>query len=81
VREPAVPDVVIPGALLVLEFDGKVDEDNLYTVAELPTEEADIVSPSSPLGHALMWQPAGREISYEASQSKPRTVVVREIRA
>ncbi|MFF4018879.1 AAA domain-containing protein [Streptomyces sp. NPDC001843] len=79
-REPVVPDVVIPGALLVLEFDGEVDEDTLYTVAELPTEEADIVSPSSPLGHALMWQPAGREISYDASQGRARTVVVREIR-
>ncbi|MFD7446007.1 AAA domain-containing protein [Streptomyces sp. NPDC059909] len=73
--------VVIPGALLVLEFDGQVDEDTLYTVAELPTDEADIVSPSSPLGHALMWQRAGREVSYNASQDKTHSVVVREIRA
>ncbi|MGY4924887.1 AAA domain-containing protein [Streptomyces sp. 900105755] len=80
-RESIVPDVVIPGALLVLEFDGELEGDILYTVAELPTEEADIVSPSSPLGHALMWQPVGREISYDASQGKRRTVVVREIRA
>ncbi|MBT2477508.1 AAA domain-containing protein [Streptomyces sp. ISL-94] len=79
-REGAVPDVVIPGALLRLEFDGQVDEDTLYTIAELPTEEADIVSPSSPLGHALTWQPTGREISYDAAQGKTRTVVVREIR-
>lgn len=79
-REGAVPDVVIPGALLRLEFDGQVDEDTLYTIAELPTEEADIVSPSSPLGHALTWQPTGREISYDASQGRSRTVVVREIR-
>ncbi|MFJ7125664.1 AAA domain-containing protein [Streptomyces sp. NPDC098101] len=79
-REGAVPEVVIPGALLRLEFDGQVDEDTLYTIAELPTEEADIVSPSSPLGHALSWQPAGREISYDASQGRARTVVVREIR-
>ncbi|MGW3170981.1 AAA domain-containing protein [Streptomyces sp. NPDC001153] len=79
-REPFVPDVVIPGALLVLEFDGQVDKDTLYTVAELPTDEADVVPPSSPLGHALMWQPVGREISYDASRGKPRTVVVREIR-
>ncbi|MFF3314799.1 hypothetical protein ACFYV5_04720 [Streptomyces sp. NPDC003035] len=71
---------MIPGALLRLEFDGWLDEDTLYTIAELPTEEADIVSPSSPLGHALAWQPAGREISYDASQGKARTVVVREIR-
>ncbi|MET7604334.1 AAA domain-containing protein [Streptomyces avermitilis] len=78
--EGAVPDVVIPGALLRLEFDGQVDEDTLYTIAELSTEEADIVSPSSPLGHALTWQPTGREISYDASQGKSRTVVVREIR-
>ncbi|MFI1372318.1 AAA domain-containing protein [Streptomyces longwoodensis] len=77
--EGAVPDVVIPGALLRLEFEGQVDEDTLYTIAELPTEEADIVSPSSPLGHALSWQPTGREISYDA-QGTSRTVVVREIR-
>ncbi|MFE5401585.1 AAA domain-containing protein [Streptomyces sp. NPDC056580] len=79
-REAATPDVVIPGALLVLEFDGEVDDDTLYTIAELPTEEADIVSPSSPLGHALMWQPAGREISYDASKGRTRKVVVRDIR-
>ncbi|MGW0367458.1 AAA domain-containing protein [Streptomyces coeruleorubidus] len=79
-REGAVPDVVIPGALLRLEFDGQLDEETLYTIAELPTEEADIVSPSSPLGHALTWQPTGREISYDASQGRSRTVVVREIR-
>ncbi|WP_307852229.1 AAA domain-containing protein [Streptomyces sp. b94] len=79
-QEGTVPDVVIPGALLRLEFDGQMDEDTLYTIAELPTEEADIVSPSSPLGHALTWQPTGREISYDASRGKSRTVVVREIR-
>lgn len=75
------PGVVVPGALLVLEFDGQVDEETLYTVAELPTDGADIVSPSSPLGHALMWQRAGRELSYSASQDKAHQVVVREIRA
>ncbi|MFD5518172.1 AAA domain-containing protein [Streptomyces sp. NPDC127066] len=80
-QEAGPPGVVIPGALLVLEFDGQVDEDTLYTVAELPTAEADIVSPSSPLGHALMWQPTGRDISYDASQGKTHKVVVREIRA
>ncbi|WP_308122464.1 AAA domain-containing protein [Streptomyces sp. WAC04114] len=79
-QEGTVPDVVIPGALLRLEFDGQVDEDTLYTIAELPTEEADIVSPSSPLGHALTWQTTGREISYDASRGTSRTVVVREIR-
>ncbi|WP_078492309.1 AAA domain-containing protein [Streptomyces yerevanensis] len=79
-RETDMPKVVVPGALLVLQFDGQVDDDTLYTVAELPTDEADIVSPSSPLGHALMWQPAGREISYDASHGKTHNVVVREIR-
>ncbi|MCX4741792.1 AAA domain-containing protein [Streptomyces antibioticus] len=78
--EGTVPDRVVPGVLLRLEFDGQVDEDTLYTIAELPTDEADIVSPSSPLGHALIWQPVGREVSYEASGGGARTVVVREIR-
>lgn len=74
------PKVVIPGALLALDLDGQTDDGTLYTVAELPTDEADTISPSSPLGHALMWQPPGREISYDASQGRTRTVVVREIR-
>lgn len=75
------PQVVVPGALLVLEFDGRVDEETLYTVAELPAEGADTVSPSSPLGHALMWQRVGRDLSYNASHDKAHRVVVREIRA
>ncbi|MFJ8861275.1 AAA domain-containing protein [Streptomyces sp. NPDC102451] len=75
------PQVVVPGALLVLELDGQVDEDTLYTIAELPTAGADIVSPSSPLGLALMWQRAGRDLSYNASDDKAHRVVVREIRA
>ncbi|WP_234325367.1 hypothetical protein [Streptomyces sp. NRRL WC-3626] len=69
-----------PGALLVLEFDGQVDDTALYTVAELPTDDAEIISPSSPLGHALMWQPTGRQLSYDASVGRSHTVVVREIR-
>ncbi|MEU0368687.1 AAA domain-containing protein [Streptomyces sp. NPDC006283] len=75
------PQTVVPGALLVLEFDGRLDEETLYTVAELPTGGAEIVSPSSPLGHALMWQRAGREVSYKASADKAHKVVIREIRA
>ncbi|MFJ4746323.1 AAA domain-containing protein [Streptomyces albogriseolus] len=79
-QEEGTPKAVHPGALLVLEFDGQVD-DTLYTVAELPTEDAETISPSSPLGHALMWQPTGRSISYDASEGRSHGVVVREIRA
>ncbi|MGW2699916.1 AAA domain-containing protein [Streptomyces sp. NPDC001340] len=79
-QEGTTPKVVYPGALLVLEFDGQVDDATLYTVAELPAEDAEIISPSSPLGHALMWQPTGRMISYDASRGKTHAVVVREIR-
>ncbi|MGW1005716.1 AAA domain-containing protein [Streptomyces sp. NPDC002520] len=79
-RDVPVPEVIFPGALLVLEFDGRVDYDTVYTVAELSTEEAEFISPSSPLGHALMWQPVGRQISYDVSQGKSHAVVVREIR-
>ncbi|MET9825034.1 AAA domain-containing protein [Streptomyces sp. NPDC006349] len=79
-REEEMPKAVFPGALLVLEFDGQIDETTLYTIAELTTEDADVISPSSPLGHALMWQETGREISYDASQDRAHSVVVREIR-
>ncbi|MBO1330963.1 AAA domain-containing protein [Streptomyces sp. VRA16 Mangrove soil] len=72
--------VVVPGALLVLEFDGRLDSDTLYTIAELSTDEAEMVSPSSPLGHAMLWQRTGQEIPYETSQGVVRAVVVRDIR-
>ncbi|MGW4086237.1 AAA domain-containing protein [Streptomyces sp. NPDC004822] len=80
-RQDEAAGVVHPGALLVLEFDGQVDDTTLYTIAEMPGEDAEVISPASPLGHALMWQPAGRTIAYEASQGKSHQVVVREIRA
>ncbi|MFH9863031.1 AAA domain-containing protein [Streptomyces sp. NPDC017202] len=80
VGQEGIPATVFPGALLVLEFDGKVDDTTLYTVAELPTEDAEVISPSSPLGQALMWQPRGREIPYDASRGRTHTAVVREIR-
>ncbi|MEU3189068.1 AAA domain-containing protein [Streptomyces sp. NPDC006992] len=73
-------DQVVPGALLVLDFDGRPDEDTLYVVAELQGDEAETISPSSPLGQALLWQPAGREIRYETAEGMARTAVVREIR-
>ncbi|MEW2220788.1 AAA domain-containing protein [Streptomyces sp. NPDC006990] len=73
-------DQVVPGALLVLDFDGRPDEDTLYVVAELHGDEAETISPSSPLGQALLWQPLGREIRYETAQGVARTAVVREIR-
>lgn len=79
-EERGTATAVHPGALLVLEFDGQVDDTALYTVAELPTDDAEIISPSSPLGHALMWQPTGRQLSYDASVGRSHTVVVREIR-
>ncbi|SDE45641.1 AAA domain-containing protein [Streptomyces griseoaurantiacus] len=75
------PQVVYPGALLVLEFDGRTEDGVVHTVAELPTDEAETVSPSSPLGHALMWQPTGRRLTYDSAHGRTHTVVVREIRA
>ncbi|MFJ2416793.1 AAA domain-containing protein [Streptomyces brevispora] len=79
--DAGAPPVVVPGALLVLEFDGGTDEGMLYTVTELTAGDAEAISPSSPLGHALMWQRTGRELSYNPSQEKARTVVIREIRS
>ncbi|MDH6228175.1 AAA domain-containing protein [Streptomyces sp. MJP52] len=71
--------VVVPGTALVLEFDGEKDEDTVYAVAEWFAGEVELISPSSPLGAALMWQPVGREIAYSVG-GKLRTVVIRGIR-
>ncbi|MFX4293423.1 AAA domain-containing protein [Streptomyces bohaiensis] len=79
--DPALqaPAAVVPGALVSLEFDGRWDREVLYTVAELPCDDAETISPSSPLGSRLLWQTVGTELAYEATPGKPSTVRVREV--
>ncbi|MFD5765417.1 AAA domain-containing protein [Streptomyces sp. NPDC127049] len=75
------PTSVVPGALLVLEFDGRTDAGTVYTVAELPSDGAEIISPATPLGQALLWAEPGRQVEYTDVRKQRHTVVVREIRA
>ncbi|MFR9757453.1 AAA domain-containing protein [Streptomyces sp. TR06-5] len=81
VTDARSPDTVIPGTLMRLAFDGEADEDTLYTVAELHTgDTAETISPSSPLGLALMWQRTGSQVVYRTGDGKERRATVRELR-
>ncbi|MFF3018102.1 AAA domain-containing protein [Streptomyces sp. NPDC057939] len=74
------PQLVVPGALLTLELDGE-DDGSRYVVAELAAGEETTISPSSPLGRALMWQAVGHEVEYSGPTGTPRRAVVTGIRA
>ncbi|WP_319190704.1 AAA domain-containing protein [Streptomyces sp. DK15] len=74
------PKLVVPGALLTLELDGE-DDGSPYVVAELAAGEETTISPSSPLGQALMWQAVGHEAEYSGPTGRPRRAVVTGIRS
>ncbi|WP_351234615.1 AAA domain-containing protein [Streptomyces sp. NPDC002133] len=79
--EGVAPAAVMPGALLALGFDGQADHDTLYAVAELPVDGAEVISPSSPLGSALVDKSAGAEVEYRAADGATRRVKILAIKA
>lgn len=75
------PQFVVPGSLLVLDMQDEAGGHQLRTITELPSEEAEQVSPASPLGQALMWQPVGRVVEYATANGRESKAVIREIRS
>ncbi|NNN12528.1 MAG: transcription elongation factor GreA [Acidimicrobiaceae bacterium] len=72
------PKVVEPGVVVHLKYEG---EDDVYSFLVGSIEEkrdgVDVVSPTSPLGKALLDQTAGTTVEYEAPGGKLRVEIVR----
>ena len=66
--DDAVEGVVSPGSIVTIRYEGD-DEDmaETYLVGHIEEKtEHDVISPTSPLGAALMGKRAGEEIEYDA---------------
>ncbi|MET0146316.1 MAG: transcription elongation factor GreA [Ilumatobacteraceae bacterium] len=79
VIEPAAPGVVAPGTIVTIVYDGDDEDDaERYLVGHIE-EQRDgltVVSPSAPLGAALLGARAGDTVSYEAPNGELRVRVV-----
>lgn len=50
-----------------------------YEIAMLAGDEAERLSPDTPLGKALMWREVGDEVSWQTERGTRRRVIVRYI--
>lgn len=79
------PDVVSPGSVVRLRYEGEDDDDaEEYVVGSVEErrEGLAVVSTESPLGKALLGRRAGAEaITYKAPNDRDLTVYLLEVRA
>ncbi|MFM9550716.1 AAA domain-containing protein [Streptomyces caniscabiei] len=70
--------MVVPGCLVGVEDP---DEPGImtYEIAMLAGDEAERLSPDTPLGKALMWREVGEEVSWQTERGTRMRVVVRYI--
>ena len=70
--------MVVPGCLVGVEDP---DEPGImtYEIAMLAGDEAERLSPDTPLGKALMWREAGDEVSWQTERGTRMRVIVRYI--
>ncbi|MGH9101523.1 MAG: GreA/GreB family elongation factor [Acidimicrobiales bacterium] len=77
VEEGGSGDVVAPGSLVSIRYEGDDDvERYLIGSIEERREDVAVVSPSSPLGQALLGRSAGDTLEYEAPGGVLRVEIV-----
>ena len=76
-RDEHPDDVVTVGSLVDLRFEGDEDTER-YLIGSIEErhEDYDVVSPSSPLGRAMIGSRAGDVVSYEAPAGQVEVTVV-----
>lgn len=79
--EAVISDTVQEGSVVGIKYEGDDDiEWYLLGSIEERRDDADVMSPTSPLGQALIGHKVGETVSYEAPSGELR-VVIAEIRA
>ena len=77
--EDAVEGVVSAGSIVTIRYEG--DDDDMaetYLIGHIEEKgELDVISPTSPLGAALMGKSAGDEVEYDAPGGVLKVVVLR----
>ena len=77
--DDAVEGVVSAGSVVTIRYVGDDDElAETYLVGHIEEEtEHDVISPSSPLGSALIGKRAGDEVEYDAPGGVLKVVVLK----
>ena len=76
---PPEPGVVGPGTIVTIVYEGDSDDDaERYLVGHIEerTGELDVISPTAPLGAALLGARPGDTVAYEAPNGELRVRVV-----
>jgi transcription elongation factor GreA len=77
--EDAVEGVVSAGSIVTIRYEGDDDDmAEIYLIGHIEEKgEHDVISPTSPLGSALMGKSAGDEVEYDAPGGVLKVVVLR----
>ena len=76
--EDAVEGVVSAGSIVTIRYEGDDDMDETYLIGHIEEKgELDVISPTSPLGAALMGRSAGDEVEYDAPGGVLKVVILR----
>ena len=76
--EDAVEGVVSAGSIVTIRYEGDDDAAETYLIGHIEEKgELDVISPTSPLGAALMGKSAGDEVEYDAPGGVLKVVILR----
>ncbi|KJK57111.1 transcription elongation factor GreA [Saccharothrix sp. ST-888] len=79
---PADSDVVAPGMVVTVAFDGDLDDTMVFLLGsrEVVGDDLEIYSPQSPLGRAIDGKKVGDDASYELPNGKQAGVKIVEVK-
>ncbi|MFB7665182.1 transcription elongation factor GreA [Kitasatospora sp. NPDC056138] len=79
---PADSDVVAPGMIVTVAFDGDLDDTMVFLLGsrEVVGDDLEIYSPQSPLGRAIDGKKVGDDAGYELPNGKQASVRIVEVK-
>jgi transcription elongation factor GreA len=77
--ENARDGLVSPGSIVTIRYDGDSDDDaEVYLLGDIEERaDLDVISPTSPLGSALIGKVPGDEVTYDAPGGSLKVVVLK----
>jgi transcription elongation factor GreA len=76
--EDAVEGVVSAGSIVTIRYEGDDDVAETYLIGHIEEKgEHDVISPTSPLGAALIGKSVGDEVEYDAPGGTLKVVILR----
>jgi transcription elongation factor GreA len=76
--EDAVEGVVSAGSIVTIRYEGDDDIAETYLIGHIEEKgEHDVISPTSPLGAALIGKSVGDEVEYDAPGGTLKVVILR----